>query len=82
MCAYSESFLPQHFDAGGCEHLWREIVDNILKVGVIVKKILSPFIYMTSRRALGQELSFAHIKVQVAVQLENRLAYNCKFQSL
>ena len=37
---------------------------------------------MTSRRALGQELSFANIKVQVAVQLENRLAYSCKFQSL
>jgi hypothetical protein len=37
---------------GGCEHVRRKIVHNILKVGVILKKILSPFIDMTSRRAL------------------------------
>ena len=74
---------PQDFNALYREHLWSKIIRNILKVRVGPKKMLGPFVQMTSRnRALCQELSLAHVKVQVAVFLEFRLACAEKFQSL
>jgi hypothetical protein len=43
-----------HFDFRRREHLWSKVIHNSLKVGVSLKKILSPFKYMTSRGALCQ----------------------------
>ena len=57
----------QHFDSRRREHSWSKVIRNALQVGVSLKKILSPFKYMTSRGTLCQKLSLAHIKVQVAI---------------
>ncbi len=66
---------PQDFNTLYREHLRSKIIHHILKGRVGPKKMLVPFIQMTSRdRALYQDFSLAHVKVQVAVFLEQRLA--------
>ena len=69
---------PQHFDALYREHHCSEVIRNALKVRVILKKMLSRFVDMPSGRALCQDHSLAHIKVQVTVCLEYWLAYSCR----
>jgi hypothetical protein len=62
---------PQDFNALYREHLWGKLIRHALKGRVSPKKMLGPFVQMTrGDRALCQEFSLTHVKVQVSVFLE------------
>jgi hypothetical protein len=62
---------PQDFNALYREHLRGKIIRHVLKGRVSPQKMLDPFIQITrGDRALCQEFSLTHVKVQVAVFLE------------
>jgi hypothetical protein len=62
---------PQDFNVLYREHLRGKIIRHVLKDRVNPKKMLGPFVQMTrGDRALCQEFSHTHVKIQVAVFLE------------
>jgi hypothetical protein len=65
----------EHFNALYSEHLLRKVSGQVLNSRDGPKKMLGPFVQMPSgNRTLCQKFSLAHVKVQVSVFLEQRLA--------
>ena len=62
---------PHHLNDLYREHLLRGVIRNALKVRVILKKMLNPFVDIPNVRTLWQDHSLSHINVQVTICLEH-----------
>jgi len=63
----SAKWGPQYFKDLYREHIWSEIIRNVLEVRIILEEILGPFIDMTGCESLTQDHSLTHIVVKVSV---------------
>ena len=65
------SRVPNHFDALYREHLFSEVIHHTLKVRVILKKMLIPFVEMVN----GRVGAFVRIIVLLPI-LKTRFVYD------